>query len=251
MFRHCTVRSFRISARVSDMGVKSVTFLLLVISATSFAKSVANLKPCCYPAQYEISAGTQAGVSRPGRQGTGYSIQSVSAVDSTAMKIGEKGTFYAEDGMAYEFRNIKDFAEGVEYKIDPKEQTCEAEELKDPMPLCVPDNATFSHSSYLGDDALTVDSYIYFFNYPGYVVGQQSVGVTDGDCIPTSYTFSGSLGKGLRRIDILTVTGFYNYVDSISDAASFFDVPDYCKTSKSKNAEMWEVLGYRQMPIRF
>ncbi|XP_022102238.1 uncharacterized protein LOC110985491 [Acanthaster planci] len=232
------------------MGLKSVAFVLLVVVAASYAKSLANIKPCCYPDKYEISSGTQAGLSKNGR-GTGYSIQSVSAVDATAMKIGEKGTFFAEDGMAYEFRNIKDYAKEEEYRIDPKRETCEVVELKDEMPRCVPDNATYSDSSYLGNDSLTVDSYIYFYHYPGVVVGQQSVGVAKEGCIPTSYTFSGSLGKGRRRTDILTVTGFYNYVDGISDEASFFDVPEYCEESVNKNAELWELLRYKQVPIHF
>jgi hypothetical protein len=233
------------------MGVKSVVCVLLVISAAAYARSVATgPKPCCYPSQYEISSGTQAGVSMPGRKGTGYNIVSVSAVDATAMKIGEKGTFYAEDGMAYEFQNIKDFAEGVQYMIAPKEQSCEVKELKESMPTCVPDNATYSDSSYLGDNALTLDNFLYFFNYPGYVVGQQHISVSQGDCIPTGYSFSGSTGRGPRRTDILTVTGFFNYAGTISDPAAFFDVPDYCKTSKVMDHEMWEVLHIKQMSIR-
>ncbi|XP_022102206.1 development-specific protein LVN1.2-like [Acanthaster planci] len=232
------------------MGLKSVAFVLFVVVAASYAKSLANVKPCCYPDKYEISSGTQAGLSRNGR-GTGYSIQSVSAVDATAMKIGEKGIFFEEDGTAHEFRNIKDYAKKEEYRIDPKGEQCEVEPLEEDMPLCVPENATFSDSSYLGNDSLIVDSYIYFYNYPGYVVGHQSVGVAKEGCIPTSYTFSGSLGKGRRRTDILTITGFYNYKDGISDEASFFDVPGYCETSVNKNAELWELLRYKQVPIHF
>ncbi|XP_038059092.1 development-specific protein LVN1.2-like isoform X2 [Patiria miniata] len=228
------------------MALKLVAFLLLVALATSYAE----VKPCCYPDQYEISTGTQAGLSHQGH-GTGYSVHSTSAVDALDKKVGERGTFYAEDGTPYEFQTIKDYGMGVEYKIDPTHMHCETVKLEGTMTTCVGDNATYSSSSYLGNNALTIDCFIYFFNYVGYVVGQQTVSVTQGDCLPTSYSFSGSLGGGKDKTDILTTTGFYNYVASISDPSKYFEVPDYCALDKAKSSEMWDMLRYKDIPFKF
>ncbi|XP_038069109.1 development-specific protein LVN1.2-like [Patiria miniata] len=214
------------------MGVQSVVCLLLVVAATTYAQ-----KPCCYPDQFEISEGRQVGMDRAGKGSAIYETCKL-AFDYTNKRIAKIGD-RIEDGRTMDFQVIYDFKDGAEYRLEPKMQRCEKLRLAGPISHCVPENATFGQSMYLGDNKLTIDVfYVAYKTERG--AGQGSLSVTQGDCLPSSFLTSGVEGD----VSYMELAGYFNYVSGIKNPSEYFTVPDYCPTmfSNGKEPTMFDTL---------
>ncbi|XP_038059860.1 development-specific protein LVN1.2-like [Patiria miniata] len=197
------------------MSIKSVVFLLLVVVATSYAQT-----KCCCPDQFEMNEGVEVGMSQAGKGSAVFESVRL-AFDYTNKRIGEIGTVII-DGEASQVQVILDYNKGVGYSIDLKTKQCQKMPVPGPMLHCVPDNATYQETVYLGDHKLTVDSFGISFK-----TGTASLSVSKTDCIPNSFNVIGQFGETA----LLAVTGFYNYSQGIKNPSKYFTVPDYCPKS--------------------
>ncbi|XP_038059830.1 development-specific protein LVN1.2-like [Patiria miniata] len=221
------------------MSAKTIVFLFLVALATSHAQAPAG--PCCYPDQFVIAYGSQSGISHFGTAAA-IGIFANSAFDFTNKMIGEEGTLVVEGQPPKDYKVIQDYAQGVQYTIDRGESKCDKTKLAGPMQHCVPGGAIFNATAYLGDKKLNIDSYYYVILTPQQQ-GRLALSVTQGDCLPNSYSFTGKAGP----TSILTVTGYFNYVQGIADPSAFFDVPDYCPSYITAESELLKQLKYQRV----
>ncbi|XP_022102195.1 development-specific protein LVN1.2-like [Acanthaster planci] len=200
------------------MEVKSVFLLLLVVVATSLAQ-----KKCCFPKEFEALDGQVVGTISAGKPvAVLESIQF--AFDYFNQRAGEFA-FIQDGAEVYMYQIIVDYKAQTEYIIQAHTQTCQ----KIPLPAgtnmshCVPDDATYESSFYVGDNKMTADSFTYSLKQ-GVVAGNVILSVSKGDCIPYSVTFFGQH----QGTPVLQVTGFVNYTSGIQDPARYFTVPEYC-----------------------
>jgi hypothetical protein len=154
------------------------------------------------------------------------------AFDYSNRRVGQIA--FIQDGtQVYTYNIIVDYNNLTEYIIQAHTKTCQ----KMPLPAgatmsrCVPDDATYESSFYVGDNKMTADTFTYSVK-EGVVSGTAILSVSKGDCIPYSVTFLGQQ----QGTPLMTVAGFVNYTAGIQDPAKYFTVPQYCSEQSINQA---------------
>ncbi|XP_038059481.1 development-specific protein LVN1.2-like isoform X2 [Patiria miniata] len=217
------------------MAVKAVLVLILAVVATSVAQ-----KKCCFPDQFETLDGQVVGTLS---QGSFVAIiESVQlAFDYMNQRAGQIALI--QDGsMVYEYHIIVDYSKQVEYIINTQIKTCQMLPLPagTNMSHCIPDDADYVSTYYLGDYLMMADSFSYAVK-EGALEGTAIFSVSKGDCIPTSVTFMGAQ----QGTPVLEVAGFVNYTYGIQNPAKYFTIPDYCSQASSPEPRQYNSFIHR------
>merc|ERR1711962_262804 len=215
-------------------GINSVGFVLFVVVGLSFAQ-----QKCCYPNQFEALDGQVVGTVTSGKGVV--LLESIQfAFDYTNKRVGQLAGIQFE-GQIYNYLIIIDYNKRVEYIIQEKLKTCQKIALPAVnMTNCIPSDALYTNSFYVGDHKMTVDAFSVSVKQEP-LEGNTLFSVSRGDCIPNSVTFFGTQGQ----TPLLTVAGFVNYTEGIQDPSKYFTVPTYCNQPFSQEPKMYNSILHK------
>jgi len=213
---------------------------LIAILAVGMAAGQ-QIKPCCYPEQYEAGISIITGQVQDGEP-VALNLFQYGGYD---LKNGQQGfdMFITEpDGTNYNFKIIQNYGEKTQWVIFEDFRFCERQELLLPAPLkCIPDGAVGTYTNRIGGrDGLSIDTYSFVFpNGPGAYRGSSTFSVVSGgSCVPVGQTFMGEEVMGGKTTPQVSSVGVTDFKRGIENPAKWFTVPDFCQSAVNGTSRM-------------